>query len=96
MAARLASNIWGRQNPLVRAEKEVILAGGAINSPQVLMFNGIGPGGHLSEMGIDVVQDLPGVGETCRIIPPSGLNMPTRQMLSFTMTLKLASSAGNG
>jgi choline dehydrogenase len=41
---------------------EVILAGGAINSPQLLMLSGIGPAPHLRSHGIDVVADLPGVG----------------------------------
>ncbi len=47
----------------VRAEREVVLAGGAVNSPQLLMLSGIGPAGQLREHGIDVVADLPGVGE---------------------------------
>ena len=45
-----------------RANAEVILSGGAINSPQLLMLSGIGPGEHLVEMGIDVVADSRGVG----------------------------------
>lgn len=46
----------------VRAEREVLLCGGAINSPQLLMLSGIGPGAELRSLGIDVAADLPGVG----------------------------------
>ena len=42
---------------------EVILAGGVINSPQLLMISGIGPAAQLRDLGIEVVQDLPGVGQ---------------------------------
>ena len=45
------------------ARKEVLLCGGAINSPQLLQLSGIGPGGHLQSLGIEVKHDLPGVGE---------------------------------
>jgi choline dehydrogenase len=46
-----------------RASREVIVSGGAINSPQLLMLSGIGPADHLRQHGIDVIADLPGVGE---------------------------------
>jgi choline dehydrogenase-like flavoprotein len=46
----------------VRAEREVILAAGAIGSPQLLMLSGIGPPAHLRSHGIDVTVDAPGVG----------------------------------
>ncbi len=45
-----------------RARREVLLCGGAIHSPQLLMLSGIGPAEHLRAMGIPVVSDLPGVG----------------------------------
>ncbi len=55
---------WERdgETRIARAEREVILSGGSINSPQLLMLSGIGPADHLREHGITVVQDLPGVG----------------------------------
>jgi choline dehydrogenase len=46
-----------------RANAEVILSGGAVNSPQLLMLSGIGPAEHLIEMGIDVVSESRGVGQ---------------------------------
>ena len=42
---------------------EIILCGGAINSPQLLQLSGVGNAGALRALGIDVVADLPGVGE---------------------------------
>lgn len=47
----------------VRAKREVILAAGAFNSPQLLKLSGIGPRAELSAFGLPVVVDLPGVGE---------------------------------
>jgi len=41
---------------------EVVLCGGAVHSPQVLMLSGIGPADHLAQVGVPVVVDLPGVG----------------------------------
>ena len=46
----------------VNAEREVILAGGAYNSPQLLMLSGIGPADELKAHGIEPLIDLPGVG----------------------------------
>ena len=61
---------------------EVILAGGAINSPQLLLLSGIGPAAELEALGIPVVADLPGVGENLQdhlevyiqYMPPAGLD----------------------
>lgn len=46
----------------VKAAKEVIVAGGAYNTPQILKLSGVGPKAELEKFGIDVVLDLPGVG----------------------------------
>ena len=53
----------GGQPHEVRARREVLVCGGPINSPQLLKLSGIGPARELHEHGIDVVRDLPGVGE---------------------------------
>ncbi len=53
----------GRERRTSYVDAEVLLCGGAINSPQLLMLSGIGPGEHLREVGVDLVADLPGVGQ---------------------------------
>ena len=52
-----------RRPRTIRAEREVVLSGGAVNSPKILLLSGIGPADELRAMGIDVVHDLPGVGK---------------------------------
>ena len=47
----------------VFAEKELILSGGSINSPHLLMLSGIGNANHLKEKGIEIIHDLKGVGK---------------------------------
>ncbi|MGQ2906411.1 MAG: choline dehydrogenase [Aliihoeflea sp.] len=51
-----------RQIQFVRAKREVILAASSINSPKLLMLSGIGPAAHLTQHGIKVIADRPGVG----------------------------------
>ncbi|MFD2270765.1 GMC family oxidoreductase N-terminal domain-containing protein [Undibacterium arcticum] len=53
----------GGRTHQVYAAREVILSGGAINSPQVLMLSGIGNAGELRALGIPVKVNLPGVGQ---------------------------------
>ena len=53
----------GEAERVVKARIEVVLAAGAVNSPQLLELSGIGNGARLQRLGIDVVQDLRGVGE---------------------------------
>ena len=55
-------NIKGKINKIF-ANKEIILSGGSINSPQLLMLSGVGPASHIKEKGIEVVKDIPGVGK---------------------------------
>jgi choline dehydrogenase len=54
--------VQGGQRKIARAKQEVILCGGAVNSPQLLQLSGVGPGALLSSQGIAVVSDAPGVG----------------------------------
>ncbi|HYA71539.1 MAG TPA: choline dehydrogenase [Roseiarcus sp.] len=53
----------GGTGRLARARREVILCGGAINSPQLLKLSGVGPGAELRALGLPVVAALAGVGE---------------------------------
>ena len=54
--------LQGGQLKTVRAEREVIVSAGALQSPQLLMLSGIGPADHLRQHGIEVRHELPGVG----------------------------------
>jgi choline dehydrogenase len=53
------------------ADGEVILAAGAVGTPQLLMLSGIGPAAHLREHGLSVAADLPGVGRNLQDHPKS-------------------------
>ena len=50
------------RDEVARCSREIILCGGAVNSPQLLMLSGIGPADHLKSLGIRPLHDLPGVG----------------------------------
>ena len=54
--------LQGGVEHVVRAERGVVLCGGAVNTPQLLMCSGIGPADHLRARDIDCVVDRPGVG----------------------------------
>jgi choline dehydrogenase len=55
---------WSEGNRIERAHGEtVVVCGGTIGSAQLLLLSGIGPADHLRSLGIDVVADLPGVGQ---------------------------------
>ncbi|MEU2170977.1 GMC family oxidoreductase [Micromonospora chersina] len=59
----------GGERVTIRAAREVILAAGAYNSPQLLMLSGVGPADHLRATGIPVVADLPMVGQNLQDHP---------------------------
>ena len=58
-----------RLQELVPAGREVLLCAGALNTPQILMLSGIGPGGDLGRAGVRVRHDLPGVGRNLQDHP---------------------------
>lgn len=60
-ATGVRTRVNGKER-IFRARKEVILCAGAIGSPQILMLSGVGPGVALSDLGIDVINSLDGVG----------------------------------
>ncbi|NEO77413.1 choline dehydrogenase [Moorena sp. SIO4G3] len=70
---------------------EVILCGGAINSPQLLMLSGIGPADHLKALGIPVVVNLPGVGQNLQDHLWAGVVYECTQPI----TLEGANTTGN-
>lgn len=74
--------IDGKQETTLTATREVILSGGAINSPQLLMLSGIGPADHLAEHGIAVKHDLPGVGSNLQDHADVLISYRTREPIS--------------
>jgi choline dehydrogenase len=70
-----------------RAAAEVILSAGAIGSPRLLMLSGIGPAGHLRDLGIEPVADLPGVGANLQdhpVIRPATPRAPSSRRAGTT------------
>ena len=61
----------------------VISSGGAIGSPQLLLLSGVGPTGHLNEMGLSVNHELPGVGQNLRDHP--NVRIPIRVKEDFPL-----------
>src|SRR3954454_18693606 len=65
----------------IRAAEEVILSAGAIDTPRLLMLSGIGPADELTEVGIDVVMDLPAVGRNLQDHTVTGLIYEARRTI---------------
>ena len=78
---------------VVRARKEVVLSGGAYNSPQLLMLSGIGDGAELQAQGIPVAHHLPGVGKNLIEHPRMGLHFRASKPVTFTNQLRFDRAA---
>ncbi len=76
-----------------RAAKEVILAGGTYNSPQLLMLSGIGPAEELIQHGISPIVDLPGVGKNLSEHPVVMLGFKAKAPVTFLKELRLDRAA---
>ena len=75
------------------AAREIILCAGAIGSPQILMLSGVGPAQALAPFGIQVVADLPGVGENLQDHLASGVTFHCKQPVSLASAESLANLA---
>ena len=81
----------GGKTRVAEAAREIVLCAGAVGSPQILMLSGIGPAAGLSQLGIPVVADLPGVGQNLQDHLASGVTFQCRQPI----TLAGAETLGN-
>src|SRR5690606_23743195 len=73
---------------VIRARREVVLSAGTVQTPQILLLSGIGPATHLQAMGIEVVHDLPGVGENYHDHVASPMHMETGDPTSYGLSWK--------
>jgi len=73
----------------IRARREVILSGGAYNSPHLLMLSGVGPAVHLQEHGIAIVHDSSGVGRNLQEHPTASLEWNAKSPVTFLNQLRL-------
>jgi choline dehydrogenase len=83
--------VAGGREQEAEAAREVILCGGAVNSPQLLLLSGVGPADHLRGLGIPVVADLPGVGQNLQ----DHLAMGVVYRCKEPITLASAETLGN-
>jgi choline dehydrogenase len=74
-------------NIMVKAHREIVLAAGAIQSPQLLMLSGIGDGNHLAAVGVPVRHDLPGVGRNLHDHLASPVHMRMENPVSYGISL---------
>jgi choline dehydrogenase len=73
---------------IAKAAREIVLSGGAIASPQLLMLSGIGPAEELRQVGVDPILDLPGVGRNVQEHPILPLIWGSRTTKTFLKHLR--------
>jgi choline dehydrogenase len=78
----------GLTRQVARAGREVILCGGAVNSPHMLLLSGVGPAEHLRSLGVDLVADLPGVGHNLQD------HLASAAMYRLTRPISMINAAG--
>lgn len=86
----------GGREKILKARKEIVLALGAFNTPQLLMASGIGPADHLREHGIEVVADRPEVGENLQDHIDYTIVYKSRRKDIFGLSLKGAMDVLSG
>ena len=79
----------GGERQVVHCRREVILCGGAYNSPHLLMLSGIGPAEHLREVGVEVVADRPGVGANLSEHATVSMEFEATRPVTFLKQLRL-------
>jgi choline dehydrogenase len=77
----------------VVANKEIILSGGAYNSPQLMLLSGIGPAEELAGHGIEMVHHLPGVGMNLQDHPSVAMVLNATRNVTLTNSLRLDRAA---
>ena len=78
----------GGEPKVIRARREVVVSGGAYNSPHLLMLSGIGPAGHLQDHGVAVLHDSPGVGRNLQEHPTASLEWNAKAPITFLNQLR--------
>jgi len=73
---------------VIRARREVILSAGAVQSPQILLLSGIGPGAHLREVGVEVRHELAGVGGNYHDHVAAPMHVETDDTTSYGLSLR--------
>jgi choline dehydrogenase len=86
----------GSSSEVIRADREVVLAASAINSPKLLLQSGIGPAEELARLGIEVAADRPGVGQNLQDHLEVYVQYACAPEVSLNSRLGLMSRAGIG